>query len=187
MAYIRKKFGTIKATCPTCNHIFKSFISDKRKYCSTQCYHKSSTRGIRPRNRIIKECTYCGVNIERPASNFKKGLNPFCNLDCFGKYNTESKRFSGENNYNWNGGYTQEAYKSGWYRLKKDVKERANGVCEICGGTHKLMDIHHKIPVCSNEDISVINNINNLQYLCRPCHIIADKILRGRYPNEKTS
>jgi 5-methylcytosine-specific restriction endonuclease McrA len=82
------------------------------------------------------------------------------------------------------GGYSQEAYRDNWSKIKKEIKQRANGVCENCGGTHKLMDVHHKKPIRLDKNIKTANHFDNLQYLCRPCHIEADRDLRGKYPHQ---
>jgi len=77
------------------------------------------------------------------------------------------------------GGYSQKEYRDGWTKIKKEIRNKANNKCEICGGTHKCMDVHHLIPIRTGVDIKIINHLNNLQYLCRPCHVVADRKLRG--------
>ncbi len=172
--------------CIICNIPFKSFICDNRKYCSMKCYHLSPTRGSRPRNRITKTCTFCNKEFERPASNFAKRVkNYFCSHPCSAKW-WEINGLHGEDNPMWQGGYSNKTYRDGWEIIKKNVRERANNKCESCNGVHKIMDVHHKIPVRLGIDFKIINRLENLQYLCRPCHIEADKFLRGHYPNTKS-
>lgn len=186
MSRFKNKTGSVVKECIICKKDFISFKSDNRKYCSRKCYDKSPTRGTRPKNRIIKICEYCGKSFDRPAANFKKHCKHyFCSQECFGNwFNINAPK--GKDVYNWSGGYTPEAYKTKWESIKKTIKKRAKFVCEICGKKHKLMDVHHKIPVRLNKDITVINHLDNLLYLCRPCHILEDVKLRGGYPHQKS-
>lgn len=176
---------TIRQHCPVCKKVFKSFISDKRKYCSHSCYVNSGKMGKRPKNRLIKQCTQCGTDIERPVSNFREGLNPFCSAKCLSENFSENGKIKGNKNPNWNGGVSNPAYRTKWNTVKKQVKKRSNGICEICGKIKKQMDVHHIIPVDKGLPIEEINQLSNLMYLCRKCHIIEDKNRRGGYPNQK--
>lgn len=184
---MKNNAGTVEKRCIICDSAFKSFKSDKRKFCSRTCYHKSPESLVRKKNRIIKNCAYCNTEFERAAGNFKSYvINHFCCHECSSKWWSENG-LHGRDHPNWMGGYTQKAYNDNWTAIKKAIKERANGVCEICSKTHKCMDVHHLIPVRLGVDISIINHFDNLQYLCRPCHVEADKDLRGRYPHQKAT
>lgn len=182
---LKEYTGTENKFCVSCGISFNAFKSDKRVYCSAKCYHSSPTKGARPRNRVTKLCAYCGNSFERPAGNFKKHVkNHFCSHKCssvwwsvFGPH--------GELNKSWLGGYTPKEYRDGWGMAKKAVKERAKDHCEECGGKHKLMDVHHKIPIRLKQPIEITNHPDNLQLLCRPCHMKADRLLRGKHPNQK--
>ena len=177
--------GTVKKICPICEEFFEDFISNKRKYCSMRCYHKSPTRGTRPRNRRKEICGWCQKEFERPVTNFQKnGKSFFCSQSCSAYWWAEYSPH-GKNHPSWRGGYTQVEYRDGWAKLKKIVRKRANFVCEYCRKIHKLMDVHHKKPVRLKLGIKITNHLDNLQYLCRPCHIEADRLLRGGYPHQK--
>lgn len=182
----RKNYiGSVTKQCPICNNNFESFLSDNRKYCSSKCYHKSPTKGLRPKNRIKKNCSYCGKEFERAAGNFKKYVkNHFCCHSCSAKW-WEEYGLHGKDHPHWVGGYSQKEYRTNWNRIKKDIKQRANAVCEMCRGVHRKMDVHHTIPIRLNIDIKITNHLDNLLYLCRPCHIREDMRLRGGYPNQK--
>jgi len=122
---------------------------------------------------------YCGKEFERPAGNFKSYVkHHFCSKQC--SYDWWAVNgLHGEDHPHWMGGYSPVAYRYEWEKIKKLIKTRANNKCEICGGTHKCMDVHHLIPIRTGVDIKIINHLNNLQYLCRPCHVVADRKLRG--------
>ena len=177
---IKNYIGKQKFTCIICGKEFVDFISNKRKYCSRNCYDRSPKRGTRPRNRIIKKCSYCSKEFERPASNFKTYVkHHFCSHQCSSDW-WAVNGLHGEEHPNWMGGYSPIAYRTEWEKIKKIIKIRAKNKCEICGGTHKCMDVHHLIPIRTGIDIKIINHLDNLQYLCRPCHIEADRKLRGK-------
>ena len=180
----RKFKGTREGTCMVCGEPFTDFLSSNRKYCSQSCYHKSPTRGTRPQNRRTEKCEWCGKEFTRPVANFRAKNHNFCSRLCSAKWWAEYG-LHGEDNPNWQGGYSPKTYAEGWTKIKKDIKERAGGKCENCGGIHRLMDVHHIIPVRIQKEIKKANHPDNLQYLCRPCHIEADRYLRGKYPHQK--
>lgn len=166
-------------TCIICGKEFTDFISNKRKYCSRDCYDKSPTRGARPKNRIIKKCDYCGKEFERAAGNFKNYVkHHFCCHECSSMWWSKFGLHGNEHPH-WTGGYSPKEYRTNWRQIKKEIKTRANGICEKCGGIHKKMDVHHRIPIRTKLPIEIINHPDNLQYLCRPCHIHADLLLRS--------
>lgn len=51
--------------------------------------------------------------------------------------------------------------------VRNEVKERANGRCEICGKQSNL-ELHHVQPVCLHPELR--NNSSNLKALCPACH-----------------
>ena len=171
--------GGIVVKCLICGKESIDFKSNARKYCSMKCYHKSPTRGTRPRNRRKEICRWCQKEFERPAANFKAKKKHFCSHGCSADWWAQYSPH-GKDHPNWNGGYTHKAYSDGWTRIKKIVRNRAKGVCEKCGGVHKLMDVHHLIPVRLNKDVKTINLLKNLLYLCRPCNVRADRLLRQK-------
>ena len=177
---IKNHIGKEIIKCAVCDTEFSSYKGDHRKYCSRKCYDKSPTRGSRPQNRIIKTCAYCGKKFERAVGNFKKYVtHHFCCHKCSAIWWSEFG-LHGEDHPNWMGGYSPEAYRTNWEFIKKQIKERAHDKCEICGHTHKRMDVHHLIPIRTRLPIEIINHLDNLQYLCRHCHIEADRKLRGK-------
>ena len=175
--------GTIEKICPVCNKSFIDFISNKRKYCSQSCYHKSPTRGKRPQNRRTELCEWCKKEFTRPVANFKAKSHNFCSHTCSALWWAEYG-LHGEDHPSWMGGYSPKAYQDNWTRIKKEIRNRAGSKCEICGGINKLMDVHHITPIRLENNVKIANHFDNLQYLCRPCHIEADRFLRGKYPHQ---
>lgn len=81
-------------TCQICGKVFVSQAKDP-KYCSRKCM------GLARQKRVIKNCAYCGKEIEVIQSKAAKPINYFyCNQSC----RTEHLRIlmKGENNPNYN-------------------------------------------------------------------------------------
>jgi len=78
-----------------------------------------------------------------------------------------SKKLSGENHYNWQGGKSFEIYSVDWTKsLRISIRERDKYICRICGEKQgdKAFDVHHI-------DYDKQNcSPNNLITLCRKCH-----------------
>lgn len=83
---------------------------------------------------------------------------------------------SGENNYNWKGGYGN--YSRDWDGARKRALERDNYECQICGRANeahqedfgKSLDIHHIRPARKFDDQEEAHQLSNLITLCRSCH-----------------
>ncbi len=79
---------------------------------------------------------------------------------------------TGSSNPNWRGGGSperQRMYASGeWRRLRRKVYARAGGICERCGST-ELLHMHHVKPWAEYPEFRL--TIENIELLCRPCHI----------------
>jgi 5-methylcytosine-specific restriction endonuclease McrA len=59
-------------------------------------------------------------------------------------------------------------YKTGFHVLRREIRERANGICELCKKGHKglkgFLDIHHLDRNPEN------NSIDNTKMICPNCH-----------------
>lgn len=83
---------------------------------------------------------------------------------------------SGENNYNWKGGYGN--YSRDWDEARKQALERDDYECKICGRSDedhqedfgKSLDIHHIRPARKFDDQEKAHQLSNLITLCRSCH-----------------
>ncbi len=100
----------------------------------------------------------------------------------FGRHHTEKTKKkmslaqSGQNSYLWIDGRSKFVppgrYGSSylWKKIRKEVLERDNHVCQRCGITveeyGKSLDIHHIIPFLYSLD----NSLENLTTLCKRCH-----------------
>ena len=104
-------------------------------------------------------CQYCGAKLERkrlPNGDleylFHFNRRKYCNRDCMKKSYLKA-----------------DNKKQKWgpaHHTARKINELilCKGKCEICGSTQKL-DVHHKDENASN------NALDNLQVLCRSCHM----------------
>jgi len=74
-----------------------------------------------------------------------------------------------------------------WKRLR-EFKFGDNPICEICyknGIITITEEVHHKIPIdIRNPDEDLIYDYDNLQSLCKECHVKIHCRLRGENPVE---
>lgn len=132
----------------------------------------------RPTKKIEKYCEICGNKMMIPPSLLRI---KYCSRGCFNKSRLNrklseqhklniSKSLIGVNNWSsganstlWKGGISFEPYSPEWTRkLKKQVRERDNYKCAICGKYGK--DVHHI-------DYNKKNcSVNNLITLCSSHH-----------------
>ncbi len=71
-------------------------------------------------------------------------------------------------------------YKNLPTQLKTQLREKVDNTCSVCGGRVKKVWIHHKDTNHFNQDS------NNLQLVCRRCHIEIHKLLREQSKLIKT-
>lgn len=79
-----------------------------------------------------------------------------------------------DNHYNWQGGIAEATYRGiGWNTVKRLVRQRAAGRCELCGGTNIRnwqLDVHHIVPYA---EIPISVEWGCLA-VCRYCHAKLD-------------
>jgi len=146
--------------------------------------HKNKKRSEETKKKIseMKRGTLKGKNNPNYNSNAPWHKPNYC-IDCGKKINYKSIRcchcsrkqlwqngafdnrdISGEKNGRWIDGRAYEAYNSQFNdQLKKQIKQRDNLTCQLCG-IKKDLCIHHIDYDKKN------SNSNNLITLCRSCH-----------------
>lgn len=113
--------------------------------------------------KVEVKCSICGkLKMVNPCQ-LKMHKEFYCGEgECRGKF--LSKINSGENNYNWQGGISNEPYAFEFNRsLKEMIKERDNYTCQLCGNK-KYLVVHHIDYEKEN------SNEGNLITLCNICN-----------------
>ena len=166
-------------------HIGKpSGMKDKHHTAKT-CQKISKSMKNFIKHHDVKERLVKNLLKENHPWNYKGGKErlPNC-IDCNKKLSSLSakrcnscelrnRQKDSRNHWNWQGGLSFEPYPLGWNKTyKKQIRERDNNQCQICGkleielkGFHKKLSIHHIDYDKKNIDP------NNLISLCIPCHL----------------
>lgn len=132
--------------CDRCNGIHKRTIFGKMTY----------SKG--------KMCLDCGKPISNKAIRCRS-----CS-----KIGTERLDMRGERNPGWTGGWIPY-YGPNWDTRRKKTFQRDGGICVLCGGQTKQMDVHHQIPFSKCADYVEANSFDNLITVCQKCHRILEK------------
>ena len=166
-------------TCNWCGKQYKEKhyrVSNNNHFCSRECLGKYRSKFLKGENsplnkKIIKKCSYCKKEITvRQSRDFEHN---FCSQECHGKWRKEN--LLGENNYNWNPNLTdrereQRRNIEGYDDFIKDVYERDNYTCQVCGqeGNGHNLNAHHLNGY--NWYKEGRTDINNGITLCETCH-----------------
>lgn len=162
----------LKLYCEECGkEIYKYRAWAKRlkhHFCSRRCSALWKSKNLRGSNnpkynsRFVK-CSYCGNSVLKPSYIIEGSKNYFCNSKCFGRWC--SKKMLGKNNPAWLGGHSFEPYSKNWNeRLRRQIRERDNYICQLCGKVSSKT-VHH---IDYNKKNSVPENLITL---CHGCNI----------------
>lgn len=148
-----------KCICETCGEEFVDYSHNYGKYCSRKCY------GLAERDRIERQCEYCGERIERKRSQMLSRY-VFCSRDHVARYREEYDDF-----HPWEGAEISKRGKN-WKIQREKTLQRDGFECQDCG-SDELLVVHHKIPFreFEVEEYEEANRLENLITLCRSCHI----------------
>lgn len=186
-----------KTECRLCGRQFEYYPSDKEGHYCPQCVETEPWQTLpditgehNPRwsgGKRETDCAVCGESVTRYRSEIADGVT-VCSEEC--RRDWLSKSFSGDGHPNWKGG-GNEAYGTGWNRIREKALERDGHACVICGKTSAEIgrnpDVHHIVPVRAfiesdhhqKEDAHTLDNVVSL---CIQCHRKADfgKISKSR-------
>lgn len=194
----RKVHGTVYIICAFCGKT-KEFKRNEvergqHKYCSIECYAKSTLLRVRGVASKIRTCEICGKQFEGRVHS--KVCSYECRQITHGNWVKENQ--NGENNAFFNKKHTMETRKRmsltkkqmfadgilvpknkgtgkgrthpraadlDWRLLRKSILDRDNNRCVLCDSTKRL-EVHHIVPfrTCLKHENS------NLATLCRECH-----------------
>jgi 5-methylcytosine-specific restriction endonuclease McrA len=152
------KRNRIAKVCPVCGKAFETYPSHDNTYCSYTCM------GVAKERKEERVCATCGDTF-----TVKKSLVDIC---C--SWECRVERLRGENHASWRGGKLPN-YAGDWQRQKRRARERDGNVCQRCGKTAQEngenMSVHHIRPYRSFDDPVEANRLDNLESLCRNCHM----------------
>jgi len=91
----------------------------------------------------MMDCEQCGETFYCKKSHLER--RKFCSPDCFANYLSEK---TGKDHHRWKEN-TPERYfytTKAWLETRKEVLERDNGECQVCG-TKENPNVHHIMPI----------------------------------------
>jgi hypothetical protein len=177
----------IEHTCYFCGTIFLAYRSAKRKYCSAKCANKANRGRLSGNKNPTKHkdvrakmsaaqrkryahvqkrtCIDCGCVIKshNKAKRCKKCYN---NSIKGNNHWSRQSKYSGKNHPCYKGGRKRDMLYSTLFnkKIKKQIFERDNYICRICGVKGGLLHCHHI-------DYNKFNTaLENLVTLCPSCH-----------------
>lgn len=177
--YSRRKLSNW-LDCPICGTSFyrrgnRKIKSKFGSTCSKDCKNKLHSKNkelLRPRKRsgLIGKCATCGNGTySYPSRSIK-----FCSRKCWKENPSQWDRVRGKNNWNWNGGITDENKKlrnsiagRNW---RWSVFCRDHFKCIICGRGNIGLAADHIKPWALYPALRF--DISNGQTLCRICHSV---------------
>lgn len=156
--FMKHHDSKITTICPSCGISFDSFPSQCRKTCSYTCMAKMKER------KEVRDCQTCG----KPFTCKRTRFDICCSWEC------RVERLRGENHPNWRGGELPN-YGGDWVRAKRKVRKRDGNRCVRCGKTAEEngenMSVHHITAYRTFTDPFEANKTENLECLCRSCHM----------------
>ena len=182
--------------CLQCGKEFIDYnrITQKRKFCSTECGYENKRR------RTMINCEYCDKRVEVHTYDIERGKGRFCSKKCASLADADnvSKRFKGkpksyesrkkrsesqlgEKGHNWQGGKKSESMfirnsfdMNEWRKL---VFERDDYICQFCGVRGGKLNAHH---ILSFKDYPEYRfNVDNGITHCKECHNVISSILNS--------
>lgn len=153
----------VHGVCPQCGTEFTDYTSNKRVFCSNECF-----RAHFAAEKLKRVCKWCNKEFEmckKTIENTNASGN-YCCRDCY----NESMR--GENSkFYIDGRYRHTRLTTAiWQRIRRQVLAKFP-VCSICG-SDKTRSVHHIIPYRISQD----DGLDNLVALCKRCHSKIERI-----------
>lgn len=125
-------------------------------------------------------CSWCGKVLTRHKYRAEESENFFCNDKCLGSWRSEN--VVGENHPRYDEKCTDK-YGENWSSIREGAIQRDNKECQDCGISREKhlseknidLDVHHIKPrkefIENNMSIEDANEMDNLETLCRSCHM----------------
>lgn len=184
-------------TCPECKEDFEDYKSrrsskgEENNFCSRDCKDEFEKNGE------VFECSWCGSDTYKPQSSIGKSSdnysidNHFCDKSC--EQSWKRQHWAGEGHPSWNGGSPSYRGKS-WPEMRRKTIDRDGYTCKVCDISRaehyeqygRDLDVHHKIPSRTFEQVDDANYPINLVTTCMSCHGKLDKISRREADRKPT-
>jgi len=143
----------ITRICLTCKEEFLDYPSNKRKFCSQDCWISS------PKKKKTVKCFYCSQKFVKSHSEIRRSHHDFCSQACFQQYKV------GKNHWAYKGGHLSPQGYVVIYIDKQKIFEHRHIMEKNLGRKLKDEEIVHHI-----NGIKKDNRIENLCIMNRSSH-----------------
>jgi len=193
----RWKPSAFQTTCEQCGKEYTATPKTTRgRFCSFTCFTgwmkehapagpdnpKFGKKYGRPAHLpppVTKRCPVCGKEFTTKKSHLLRRVT--CSRECSAVL--QAAKESGENNFNWRGGYLPY-YGPNWRPQRRAARKRDGYKCQRCGITEdelgREMDVHHIRRFGDFSDYKEANSLKNLVTLCNRCHLVVEHETGGR-------
>lgn len=124
---------------------------------------------------ITSICKGCSIPFEVSRNRARADLARFCSTDCWYRY----VRVHPEESGTYRGG-AASYYGPNWQSQSRKARERDQHTCQDCGVRqyNPRLDVHHlRGRRFFGTDYEAANQLDNLISLCKPCHIIRERVI----------
>lgn len=136
------KGGPVNKVCEVCSvHYTVRRAQAASRFCSLQCVGVAQRKAVPQWSMEQKVCEECAEYFYVPASHAHR--SHCCSRACQSK--RHSRRQSGSQNANWNGGLSRLPYPWNFREISRRVIARDGYVCQgpECGGSDRRLTTHH--------------------------------------------
>lgn len=167
--FVQKAKKKLKRNCLNCSKSFYTPLCKiqigKGKYCSKVCFD------IRWNTAIKKNCLECNKEFLAQPNVLLKDKGKYCSMECRAKM--QQTAFQGNNGPGYIDGRTplNTTIRHSWEHINwaRQVKERDNYICQICGIKGGKLHSNH---IKKFSDYSELRfEVNNGITLCKSCHV----------------
>lgn len=170
----------IRYECQACGKVFYS-TQKNRVACSKTC--GSVVAAKKQEDRAVIICVVCGEPFEVPHSGTTYFHKVTCSRECL-KENRRARQ-AGEKSHRWRGGKTSKSMlirtSARYAEWRKQVFERDNYTCQLCGQRGGKLAAHHIKPFAKHQELRL--RFENGITLCWSCHA-SIKGKEGQYENQ---
>jgi len=163
----------LKETSLSCEKIGRELGCSRGPIWSIQKKHNIK-RPFNPKRRNFpKACKWCGKKAILKKCKTRPNRGKFCSKECYTAWQLENAP-SGPDHHSWIDGGKHESELNRlrrtdeWAEWRKQVFERDNYTCQLCGERGLELHPHHILQKCDYPDLifEVCNGIT----LCKDCH-----------------
>lgn len=180
---------SLAAPCKNCGKISDenpTSARSKKTFCSIAC--RNEFKMPPPVHCSVCDIFFSAIKWRKEGGYARDKAKKNCSRECLSEFMRidQDRKYkiglaiSGENHHAWIGGSSKMTFRGhDWNEIAEKARERAKRKCQHCGKTEqengRRLDVHHKTPFNQMQSKRKANLPENLEALCKSCHVKADK------------